>query len=255
MTLIMPFFVSETLVMRFQFLAGTFESFRKEEAVRQSLQEEVQEEPRDSSFPTAVVEEKEPVAVAAGKKVVTEKISQEEISKVEEGGVSLFLRGLVEKTSVFVAGVEERRSAFVKRIEDKGSLLLEKLKETDPSLRWRLGETWPRAVGKVKENPLLGGGMGSIGVGLDGEYATLLGETGILGLAVFLALLVKIITNVLKKVRRLEDYQSRVLVFTMISVTIGLAANAVFADIFRASKIAFLFWYLVGASLGIKEEV
>ena len=241
MTLIMPFFVSETLVLRFQFLAGTFEGFRKEEAARQSWQEqEIQEESKDLS---PVVEEEES---AADKK---DTIPQEEVEK------TFNLADKVEKRiSVFLTGFKEKRSAFVKRIEEKGSLLLEKLKETDPSLRWRLGETWPRALAKVRKNPLLGGGMGSIGVGLDGEYATLLGETGILGLAVFLALLRKIITEALKKVRRLKDYQSRVLMFTLISVTIGLAADAVFADIFRASKIAFLFWYLVGASLGIKEE-
>ena len=275
MTLLLPFFVSETLVMRFQFLAGTFESFREEqkkeiqeeplspvveeEAAEQSWQEqEIQEEPL-----SPVVEEEDD---AVDKKVVTGEIPQREGLEVEEGKVSLFLSGLVKKaanlageikkrTSVFVNGINERRKAFIKRIEERGSILVGKLKQADPSLRWRLGETWPRAIGKVKENPLLGGGMGSIGVGLDGEYATLLGETGILGLAVFLALLLKIITETLKKVRGLEDYRSRVLVFTLISVTIGLAANAVFADIFRASKIAFLFWYLVGASLGIKEEV
>jgi len=244
MTLIMPFFVSDTLVLRFQFLAGTFEGFRKEEAARWSLQEqEIQEE-----LLSPVVEEEE---AAVGEKVVTGEIPQGEVlevKEVKEGRVSLFLRGLTEKTSVFVAGVEERRSAFVKRIGEKGALLLEKLKETDPSLRWRLGETWPRAIAKVKSNPLLGGGMGSIGVGLDGEYATLLGETGILGLVVFIVLLRKIITETLKKVR------GNILAFTLISVTIGLAANAIFADIFRASKIAFLFWYLVGSSLGIKEE-
>lgn len=233
MTLLMPFFVSDTLVLRFQFLAGTFEGFRKEEAARQIWQEqEIQKE-----LLSPVVEEEE---TAADKKAA---ISQEEVEK------SLNLAGKVKKRiSIFVAGVEEKRSAFVKRIEEKGFLLLEKLKETDPSLRWRLGETWPRAIAKVKSNPLLGGGMGSIGVGLDGEYATLLGETGLLGLAVFIILLKKIITETLKKVR------GDVLAFTLISITIGLAANAIFADIFRASKIAFLFWYLVGASLGLKEE-
>ncbi len=236
MTLIMPLFVSKPLVMRFQLLAGTFESFREEEMARQILQEkELQEEAREPSFPITAVEEKE-----------EEGVPEETFN----------LAGNIKKrVSVFVDEVNERRRAFVKGIEERGSLLLEKVKEADPSLRWRLSETWPRALAKVRKNPLLGGGMGSVGIGLDGEYATLLGETGILGLAVFIALLRKIMAEMLKKVRRLEDHQSRVLAFAIISVTIGLAANAVFADIFRASKIAFLFWYLVGTSLGVKEEV
>lgn len=120
---------------------------------------------------------------------------------------------------------------------------------TETSLSWRLEETWPRMFDMLKLNVLTGGGMSSVGIGLDSEYATLLGETGIIGLAIFLWLMYQIIKVLRKGLREELSEESKWVLLSVLAITVGLLIEATFVDVFRASKIASLYWVFVGASV------
>lgn len=117
------------------------------------------------------------------------------------------------------------------------------------SLRWRLEQTWPRVVKMLQINPLLGGGMASVGIGLDSEYATLLGESGFLGLAAFVWLMIGVLLLLNRSFRQATEESGRWLFLAALGMTLGMLAEATLVDVFRASKIAMVYWFLVGMVL------
>lgn len=118
----------------------------------------------------------------------------------------------------------------------------------EPSLKWRVDNLWPQAIDKFKNNPLTGGGLYSSGISVDSTYLTLLGETGIVGLILFLWVMLEIFKMLINNIRRSEGL-NKLLLIGFLGGTVALLANAVFIDVFRASKIAYIFWLLVGLSL------
>lgn len=106
---------------------------------------------------------------------------------------------------------------------------------------------WPRAINAFFKNPLLGTGYSSIGLATDNDYLRLLGETGALGFLTFALIFVSLLTTFF-----LVAGESRVLA-GFIGIIIGILANAVFIDIFEASKVAFYFWMLMGIGCGMAD--
>ena len=124
----------------------------------------------------------------------------------------------------------------------------------DRSTSIRLNAEWPRAIRAFLKNPLLGTGYSSITLATDNEYLRLLGEVGILGFFAFFLPLIRILMNYIKELPlNIEKYNPFELSFLagVIGSIPGLLLNAVFIDIFEASKFAIIFWLLTGMALSI----
>lgn len=125
----------------------------------------------------------------------------------------------------------------------------------DRSTSIRLNVEWPRAIRAFKKNPPLGTGFSSITLATDNDYLRLLGETGILGLTSFLLILFYLFKKVFKQCPLPKNIDlSSAFVAGFIGGFAGILLNAVFIDIFEASKFAIIFWLFVGFFLKIAHE-
>jgi len=122
----------------------------------------------------------------------------------------------------------------------------------DRSTNIRLNVEWPRAIRALKKNPLLGTGYSSITLATDNDYLRALGETGVLGFVslglVFIALAVNFFgAYPFTHLKGLE----LAFVAGIIGSLVGIFINAVFIDVFEASKFAINYWILLGLSQGL----
>jgi hypothetical protein len=110
----------------------------------------------------------------------------------------------------------------------------------------RFNVEWPRAITAFRKNLLNGTGLGSITLATDNDYLRLLGETGILGFLTFLFipifLLSKSFSLIFKKSLTLNEKNE----LLFVGVIICALTNAIFIDIFEASKVAYTFWIIMG---------
>lgn len=114
----------------------------------------------------------------------------------------------------------------------------------DRSSSIRFNVEWPRAIRALTKNPLLGTGYSSITLATDNDYLRALGETGILGFGAFMLVLARLFFT-LWRARR------NVYVAGIIGGMAGILLNAVFIDVFEASKFAIVFWLLAGMAVSI----
>jgi len=132
-----------------------------------------------------------------------------------------------------------------------GDFLLKKVLTYDLSFTTRFQGEWPRALAAFKRNILVGSGYGSVGLAIDNSYLRMLGEVGLLGLGSFLAILVIAWIYIRKTLRYVNSPEVRSFLIGFVAGVVGLAVNALFIDVFEASKIAFVLWLLFGIALGI----
>jgi hypothetical protein len=124
----------------------------------------------------------------------------------------------------------------------------------------RLDTLWPFALKGFLRNPLFGSGYGTLNKytwgqfteaeSTDNDFLRTLGETGLLGFLTFYGTMVVAITIALKYAWRTKDELLRLLAIVLLSVTLGLFINAVYIDVFVASKVIQTYWALVGIILG-----
>jgi len=109
----------------------------------------------------------------------------------------------------------------------------------------RFNVEWPRAITAFKKSPLNGTGLGSITLATDNDYLRSLGESGLFGfitfIIIFIYLFIKTIPLIIKRPNDLKSQLS--LIFFSVMVCIWI--NAVFIDIFEASKIAYTIWIIM----------
>lgn len=118
------------------------------------------------------------------------------------------------------------------------------------SFQIRFNIEWPRAVTALIKNPFLGTGYSSLDIATDNDILRSLGEVGLLGTAA----LVLVITGVVKKLFILLKNNSKLIRFFtagVIGVVIAFVVNGLFIDVFEASKVASLFWMLLGLNLAL----
>ena len=115
----------------------------------------------------------------------------------------------------------------------------------DRSLNIRLKASWPKAVRALSKNPLLGTGFSSVGLAIDNDYLRQLAETGILGTLALALVYIRLAKSWI--------FSKNTFTLVMSCITVGLLANAVFIDIFEASKIAIVFWLMSGVTQKVKE--
>lgn len=134
--------------------------------------------------------------------------------------------------------------------------VLDALKPTlvpeDRSFSIRLNAEWPRAIRAFAINPILGTGFSSVGLAVDNDYLRLLAENGFLGFLAFGLIILRVFKTSLpylsKQPRNLES--TFIIVVTLFLV--GILANAVFIDVFEASKVAIITWLMLGISEKLK---
>lgn len=125
------------------------------------------------------------------------------------------------------------------------------------SFQIRLDIEWPRAVRAFIKNPFLGTGYSSLDIATDNDFLRSLGEVGLLGTLALVLVFIEIskrILVLLKNDSKLVRYFSAGVLSMMIAFTV----NALFIDVFEASKLASLFWMMLGLNLGvqnIKDEI
>lgn len=116
----------------------------------------------------------------------------------------------------------------------------------DRSLSIRLNASWPRSFRAIEKNPVLGLGFSSIGLAADNDYLRSLAETGILGTAAFALVFLRILKSFRGTAIHPSPGLKDVFVLAIGCAVVALLINAIFIDIFEASKIAIISWTLMG---------
>ena len=126
----------------------------------------------------------------------------------------------------------------------------------DRSTNIRLNSEWPRALRAFSKNPLLGTGYSSITLATDNDYLRLLGETGLLGFLAFFLIFMSIAQTFLKAFPFNKNLVGLELGFiSAISGALpGIFVNALFIDVFEASKFATIFWLLIGMTFSLAKN-
>ena len=127
----------------------------------------------------------------------------------------------------------------------------------DRSSSIRLKVEWPRALRALAKNPLLGTGYSSITLATDNDYLRALGEVGILGFGAFTLIFLRIFNKIIRKLR--TDFNGlgsleKAFVAGVIGAIPGILVNAVFIDVFEASKFAIIFWLVLGIFVSLIRD-
>lgn len=117
----------------------------------------------------------------------------------------------------------------------------------------RFNVEWPRSIRAFQKNPLLGTGYSSVTLATDNDYLRALAETGLLGFIAFWLIFLEISRRVVLFLQKGKPGFAKVMVVALSGAAIGLFANAVFIDVFEASKVAFIFWMLMGILVGLMK--
>jgi hypothetical protein len=109
----------------------------------------------------------------------------------------------------------------------------------------RFNAEWPRAINAFKKNVITGSGLGSITLATDNDYLRNLGESGALGFITFTAIILFFINKTFSFIfikNKTDNQKYAVILFGCLAATL---ANAIFIDVFEASKTAYLFWIMM----------
>ncbi len=126
----------------------------------------------------------------------------------------------------------------------------------DLSTAIRLDKLWPQAISGFTSNPIFGSGYSTLtksskyefteAESTDNDYLRSLGETGLAGFISFFGIIGYVLFLSFRVIRKTTDPIIAATVIGISSAVIGLLANALYIDIFEASKVAFTLWGLVG---------
>ncbi len=123
----------------------------------------------------------------------------------------------------------------------------------DPSGNIRLVE-WREALVNAKGHLLFGSGYYGNQLGADNDYLRHILEVGFIGLCIFGYVVFNFIRAAFKLFFRSKVTEEKYFYLACIGFIAGLLVEALFIDVFASSKIAFLFWFLMGLlSVHIQE--
>lgn len=125
------------------------------------------------------------------------------------------------------------------------------------SFQIRFNIEWPRAIRAFLKNPFLGTGYSSLGIATDNDFLRSLGEVGLLGTLALFLVLFSVWKKIFKGLKN-DDKIIKSLSAGTLSIMITFLVNGVFIDVFEASKIASLFWMILGlnlAAMKINENI
>ncbi len=132
-----------------------------------------------------------------------------------------------------------------------GDYLLKKAFAYDLSFTTRFQGEWPHALAAFERNVLFGSGYGSVSMAVDNSYLRMLGEVGALGFASFSAIFIIIGVYIKRTWSTIDSRPTKSFIIGFIAGIVGLGINAIFIDVFEASKVAFVLWMLTGTTLGL----
>lgn len=129
----------------------------------------------------------------------------------------------------------------------------------DLSTGIRLDYTWPKAIEGFTRNPLLGSGYSTLtkrniedfteAESTDNDFLRALGETGLLGFFAFYGIIAFICWYAFSNFKKIKDIFYATLVAGLVAATLGLLVNAIYIDVFEASKVAYTFWIMTAILL------
>jgi hypothetical protein len=122
----------------------------------------------------------------------------------------------------------------------------------DISVATRLQVEWPRAIKAFLKYPIFGKGPSSITEATDNDYLRWLGEFGIVGTGLFMFILAKLFFTLFAAAK--TSAPDHLIVGAALAGFFGLLINATMIDIFEASKVAFIFWMIMGMVIGYFEH-
>ena len=128
------------------------------------------------------------------------------------------------------------------------------------SIAIRLDTLWPNAIKGFLRNPLLGSGYATLNKesayhfieadSTDNNYLRALGETGALGFISFFSIIFIILKQTTKYLFDQNLFKASIAI-GLFAGTIGLLINALYIDVYAASKVAFTYLAIVGFSLAV----
>lgn len=122
--------------------------------------------------------------------------------------------------------------------------------EESAALRLR---SWKQAFTEwLPPSPLTGRGIASVGI-VDTQYALILGETGIVGLTVFLWLLFSIGINALRSYKKCKQPLHRALSLGVLASLAGLMVQSLGVNSFVVIRIMEPFWFLTALVMKLPE--
>ncbi len=131
------------------------------------------------------------------------------------------------------------------------------------SMAIRLDALWPQALKGFYRNPLLGSGYGTLNKeskyqyteadSTDNNFLRTLGETGLLGFVTFYGAIGLAIFWTYKLIKTSPWPWTKMMGVGFIAGSVALLINAVYIDVFAASKVAMSFWAIAGGVLAILQ--
>lgn len=115
----------------------------------------------------------------------------------------------------------------------------------------RLNQEWPRAIRAFIKNPFLGTGYSSLGLATDNDFLRSAGEVGLLGTVAFSLVIIAITKKIWRSYRRETNKLIRYCAAGLLAMITAFICNAIFIDVFEASKVAALFWLFCGFGLAL----
>ena len=130
------------------------------------------------------------------------------------------------------------------------------------SMAIRLDTLWPRAIQGFIRSPFVGSGYATlnktsltdftIADSTDNNFLRTLGETGFLGFITFYGAVISGSILAIKSLKSKNDLLTALSIGYLAAI-LGLLFNALYIDVFAASKVAFTFWAVTGLFLGYYE--
>ena len=118
------------------------------------------------------------------------------------------------------------------------------------SLNIRTKVEWPRALRAFYKNPFLGTGYSSIGLATDNDVLRSLGEVGLLGTWAFILVLIAALKKIILPFRKLSGF-TKYFTAGCLAMVFAFLLNSLLIDVFEASKVAALFWMLLGIDIAL----
>lgn len=111
----------------------------------------------------------------------------------------------------------------------------------------RFDVEWPRALRAFYKNPFLGTGYSSITIATDNDLLRSLGEVGLLGtLGLSLVFFIHI-RQMLRFLKKAWGFEKQFII-GVLAMMMAIFATATFIDVLEASKVAMIFWFILGVA-------
>lgn len=120
------------------------------------------------------------------------------------------------------------------------------------SLAIRLNQEWPTALRAFYKNPFLGTGYSSLGIAVDNDILRSLGEIGLLGTLAFSLVIIEISKRIWRLYKQKDGLYKYFSAGALVMILVFII-NGLFIDVFEASKVASLFWIIIGINLAVEK--